>query len=121
MPDIKALREAAKNCDASAALNALPALLDELERLREQCEHPEDFCGCTMNRTGEEMTATCEWHTYPTTFAEKSATMAALAALREQRKADAIFFFEAGHQSGHDDCQRGDGERFDEVWARREP
>lgn len=56
----------------------------ELERLREQCEHPEDFCGCTMNRTGEEMTATCEWHTYPTTFAEKSATMAALAALREQ-------------------------------------
>jgi hypothetical protein len=46
---------------------------------------------------------------------------AAHAALREQRKQDAIFFFEAGHQSGHDDCQRGDGERFDEAWARREP
>jgi len=34
MPDIKALREAVKNCDASAALNALPALLDELEAVR---------------------------------------------------------------------------------------
>ena len=34
MPDIKALREAVKNCDASAALNALPALLDELEAAR---------------------------------------------------------------------------------------
>ena len=35
MPDIKALREAVKNCDASAALNALPALLDEVEARRD--------------------------------------------------------------------------------------
>ena len=42
MPDIKALREAVKNCDASAALNALPALLDELEAARAVLETAEN-------------------------------------------------------------------------------
>ena len=46
MPGIKALREAVKNCDASAALNALPALLDELETLRQRVNEDNEVCLC---------------------------------------------------------------------------
>ena len=85
--EAKVERERIENTRLREAFVTMERAANEREaenvRLRERCEHPEDFCGCATNRTGEEVLATCEWHTYPTTFAEKSKTRADLAAANE--------------------------------------